>query len=164
MTAQGAEAIYWDEGWNFLFNAQQYCQLQVAWRIATASEPSSYAIDHSSGGMGGNMYVYRGVDTSNPIDTFTKATIAATTTPVGPSILIANIGNALIFAATYDYPNLVINTPPPTMTERIVRYPTPAHFVYEEIMDATGASGTRSATGSRSDQWSLGMISINKKT
>jgi hypothetical protein len=79
-------------------------QVQLYWKLATGSEPSSYTwtVSNDSGaGAGGFIQAWRGVDPVNPIDgttdTLVDTAIAADAGNGAPSVTVASSAGRLLF-------------------------------------------------------------------
>jgi hypothetical protein len=140
-------------------------------KIASASEPSNYtwSIDHQTTAKG-EISQYSGIDTSNPIDSFSGNAgfgMVATTTPVTTSssneqivtLFGVDVGKSANAGAYF--------TQPTGMTERYDLSNTPfgPSNASDDVVQATaGSSGSNSSTisGSKARNWVAQQIALRR--
>ena len=126
---------------------------EIFYRVATGSEPASYAWNFSGTitGAAGGISTYTGVDTSSPIDAFGGNTTANGTTHTANSIT-TSVADAMVISA-HSFSSAETWTPPGGMTEQIdiasLTTPDAAGISLEmnDVLQATaGATGDKTAT------------------
>lgn len=137
----------------------------VFYRTAS-SEPSSYdfTVSTSADRLRATIYVVENVDTSDPFDDYDNDVSWSGTSITGPTVTNSTVDNYLMYVAFVDATATYPSTDPTGMTER--ENPTSNGnniTVWDEILDATGATGTRTATLSASGAVHSWMIILNQE-
>ena len=145
-------------GWTLIQSQQQTkatsSVLSTYYRVASSSEPASYAWTFSSGHAGavGGIATYVGVNNTLPVDVSAKAATAKSASHTAPSVTTTLAGDMLV--SIHEYTSARSWTPPPGMTERvdIASGPAGRNGITLEMSDlllgAAGASGTKTAKAS----------------
>jgi hypothetical protein len=122
--------------------------LWVYYRVAGASEPSSYVWKVGDDAANGAILAYRGVDGADPVVASAgKADVSGTTTAIlGPSMNVGPVRNTmLVMFAMVEGPSPNPITPPPGFTERTERGAHPTTESSDMAFAGTGATGARAA-------------------
>lgn len=150
-------------GWTALADTTQSnditSRMATYWRIATSSEPSSYAWGlggPTSTGVVGNMASFSGADESGPIDVSASALTGSGYSHQAPSVT-TTVDNTMLVTA-HEFTSSPGNwTPPSGMTEAVdmasQARPSTTGISMEvnyQAITAAGATGTRTATASSS--------------
>ena len=127
------------------FNGNAIRQL-VYWRVATDAEPASYQWGYTQvRAASGAIAAYTGVDTVNPVGSFSAGTASTTAIPA-PSVTIAREGAVIVGAFGINADATI--EPPGDMTERgeIVAAARIRTEISELTPGSVGATGPRTAT------------------
>lgn len=119
----------------------------VWYRVATASEPSSYVWEVGDKDANGAILTYRGVDTADPVVASAgDPDVSGTTTAIrGPSMNVTVPGAMLVMFAMVEGPTPNPITPPPGFTERTERGVHPSMASSDMLWPRSGATGERVA-------------------
>lgn len=124
--------------------------VNAEWRVYTkkaASESGNYTCTHSSATTQAMMLVYRGVDTTTPMDvTATTNTGVSSTTTTATGLTTVTAG-AMLVMMERSWSGSTAQTPPTGMTERVESV---VMYAADEIIAAAGATGNRAHTNSNS--------------
>lgn len=110
-------------GWTLIQSQQQTANtssvVSAFYRVAGASEPSSYTWILASGHAGavGGILSYSGVDTAVPLDVSAKAATPKSLNHAAPSVTTTQTGDMLV--TVHEYTSSRSWTPPAGMTERV---------------------------------------------
>ncbi len=110
-------------GWTLIQSQQQTAStssvVSAFYRVAGASEPSSYTWILASGHAGavGGIVSYSGVDTAAPLDVSAKAATPKSLNHAAPSVTTTQTGDMLV--TVHEYTSARRWTPPAGMTERV---------------------------------------------
>ena len=158
LTVRGGSATTFaaPSGWTLLRRDNNSLLAQaVYYRFATASEPASYSWTFSPSNRAvGAIAVYRGVDTTTPIDASGGQSNAASLSVTAPSIT-TTVANARLVGFFGTANGNAAFTPPSGMNERVdlgtSAGPNGATItVTDSTQAAAGATGTRTATATTS--------------
>jgi hypothetical protein len=118
---------------------------QWVWtRVATDSEPSTYAWKVGDPAANGAILVYRGVDAANPVHASAAETEGATVSTIeGPSMNVSVSGTMLVMFAMVEGPSPNPMTAPSGFAERTERGVHPSLATFDMRFDRTGATGDR---------------------
>ncbi len=149
-----------DTGWTEVADQGNNLMLRVAYKIAGASEPSSYTFTSTSGDSGaikaGAILTYRkgAYDVVGGFGTNSSNTVA-------PSITISSVFSLLIGAA-FNSGGSVTVTPPAGMTTRVSNsdLTAPSFGIFEEGFELAGATGSRTFSAGGSNTRASILLSI----
>jgi hypothetical protein len=143
-------------GWTLLQVDESYVQYNLYYKVAGASEPSSYTFSWSDATVGepiGSIVSYSGVDTSDPIsDSSTTANLGWNKSLTGLSVNVSNPNSMVIFIASNFNVNTTFATPSGytskfTWTHAYdVTYQSTSIKIVEKEFSSTGESGDVSLT------------------
>ena len=132
----------------------------IYYKVAGASEPSSYSFSVSSGiNLIGDIRAYRGIDPASPVQTSAGASVPSGTSFSSPSITTTSDSSlVLTFYTAYAQ---VSFTPPANANERYDYANAQNHWKTisgdDFLMTPAGATGTKTATASTS---AVGLVQI----
>jgi acid phosphatase type 7 len=150
---RGGPTITPPAGWSTIRVDSNPTQMKAAayYRVATASEPSSYTWTFStSQAASGGIAAYVGVNTSTPIDTSSSAQATTGTTSItAPSVTTAGIGEMIV--GLYTSTGVGTVTPPAGTSERWdVNSTAGSYKIISEVADfvktTAGPTGDKIAT------------------
>lgn len=144
------------------------CEIGVYWKIAGASEPSTYTVSISGQGGGNNLgsaqiLVYTGGASASVVNAHTNANGTASTTIANPSVT-TTVADTILIAYYGDRTDLSSETfaPASGMTQRATgRSADGVPWAWDDQPIATaGATGTKNATASASHNWMSVVFAI----
>lgn len=139
----------------------------IVYRKAAAGDETTATVKFSGGTKSAMLIVYRGLDTTNPVATSSTATANDTTTLTVPSLSSPGPGAQLVLATGGTGSLLgVQTTPPATMTAHVAvdNQGGIASSISDETLAAGGATGTRTATFSQTNDAAGVLLALNPET
>lgn len=152
-------------GWNLVFETNQGTNNKLAVFSRTASsEPADYTITWTTAGSAaGAIFVASGTDQATLVDTSGSQGNASSTSVTAPTVTTATDGCLLVFFGSVA--GATSWTAPGTMTERADvassgGSPNITFTAAEEVLGASGATGTRVATVAAAGQNVGGLVAL----
>lgn len=170
ITTSGVAGGSLPSGWTLLrkiATANSNMQETTLYKVATASEPASYAFSASgSRDWTGGIVDYSGVDTSSPIDDVQTA-VGASGNAVGPAVTTTHANDQVVEAVGFTGASLLLSvpTPPTGMTQRYSRAANRSLTLAADIAKATaGSTGAfTTAPNGVATGWAAQTIALNPK-
>lgn len=168
MNSAAAPSATWtgDTGWTEVADQGSSPSTRVAYKVASASEPSSYTFTQStSSWAAGTIIAYRNA-AYDAVGAFTTAygnNVAAVTTSVPYSLILANVADSAVDSLAV--PTDSINYPPSMylITQETGNDWAPARVITQDkSFSSAGSSGTRYFTSSTYQQNTTGILAAIK--
>lgn len=128
----------------------------IYYRVATASEPTSYSWRFSSSATAtGGIATYTGVDNANPIDAHSGQFNSGTTTMQAPAVTTTTTGDRLVFFSGLT--EVATVTGPSSMTQQWKVGSANQSFMADRAFPTRGSTGNISATNN-SDESNVSQL------
>lgn len=139
----------------------------VYYKVFGAGEPSTYAwtfggsLDEQIGAMG----IYSGVNTTTPVQVYSKSS-SANDTPTATGVTLTAQPAQLLFMLGSNSSGAAVNavTPPENYTERAERHGTSygGAYIADRYVTATGATGDVAASLAAASAWVSFLVALNE--